>query len=228
MELSVIIPAYNEEKRLASSLKATLDFLKYEKKDFELIVVNDGSKDATAKIASKFDVKLISYEENHGKGYAIKKGVEEAKGKYILFLDADNATPISEMDKLLSKLKDFDIAIGSRYLPGSMIERKQPWYRVMIGRMGNMVIRFLLIRGINDTQCGFKAFRKDAAKELFGKLKTYRFGFDIEVLARAQKKKYKVLEVPVAWHHTENSQVRFLRDSYRTLMDLFRIWWILR
>ena len=227
MELSVIIPAYNEEKRLASSLKVTLDFLK-SKKDYEVIVVNDGSKDDTAKIASKFDIKLVSYEENRGKGYAIKRGIEEAKGRYILFLDADNATPISEMDKLLPKLKEYDIAIGSRYLPNSLIERKQPWYRVMIGRMGNMVIRLLLIRGINDTQCGFKAFRKEAAKELFAKLQTYRFGFDIEVLARARKKKYKIIEVPVSWHHTENSQVRFLRDSYKTLMDLFRIWWILR
>lgn len=227
MELSVIIPAYNEEKRLASSLKVTLDFLK-SKKDYEVIVVNDGSKDDTANIASKFDVKLVSYQENRGKGYAIKRGIEEAKGHYILFLDADNATPISEMDKLLPKLKDYDIAIGSRYIPGSMIERRQPWYRVMIGRMGNRVIRFLLIRGINDTQCGFKAFRKEAAKELFAKLQTYRFGFDIEVLARARKKKYKIIELPVSWHHTENSQVRFLRDSYKTLIDLFRIWWILR
>lgn len=215
MKLSVIIPAYNEEKRIVKTLEEVQTFLK--DFDHEIIVVDDGSSDATASHA------FISYPLNMGKGYAIKKGVEQAQGDLILFIDADNATPIEELAKFLKI--DADIVIGSRYLPESRIERKQSALRIFIGRMGNLAISLLIIKNIKDTQCGFKLFKKSIAKELFSELQTYRFGFDIEILARAQKKRLKIIEMPVTWLHHNNSRVRPIRDAAKTLSDLIKIWW---
>ncbi len=215
MKLSVIIPAFNEEKRIVKTLEEIREFLK--DFDHEIIVVDDGSTDGTSAFAN------ISYKENMGKGYAIKKGVEHATGDLILFIDADNATPIEELTKFLKI--DADVVIGSRYLPESRIERKQSKLRIFIGRLGNLVISFLVIKNIKDTQCGFKLFKKTVAKELFSELQTYRFGFDIEILARAQKKRMKIVEVPVTWLHNNNSRVRPIRDALKTLSDLIKIWW---
>lgn len=214
MKLSIIIPAYNEEKRLGKTLEEVRTFLKNH--DSEIIVVDDGSTDGTSAFS------LISYPVNMGKGYAIKKGVEAAAGDLILFMDADNATPIGELEKLLKV--DADIVIGSRYLPESAIEKKQPLFRVLIGRLGNLIIRLLVVKNVKDTQCGFKLFKKNVAKELFSELQTDRFGFDIEILGRAQKKGYRIVEVPVTWLHNDNSRVRPIRDAFKTLADLIKIW----
>lgn len=215
MKLSVVIPAYNEEVRIVKTLEKIKNYLK--DFDCEIIVVDDGSTDGTSKFAQ------ISYTQNMGKGYAIQKGVESAIGDLILFIDADNATPIEELSKLLKV--DADIVIGSRYLPASNIEKKQSFLRVSIGRLGNFIIRLLVVKNIKDTQCGFKLFKKNIAKELFAELRTYRFGFDIEILARAQKKGLKIVEVPVTWLHNDNSRVRPIRDALKTLSDLLKIWW---
>ena len=215
MKLSVIIPAYNEEKRIAKTLEEVREYLK--NFDGELIVVDDGSTDGTSAFSN------ISYPKNMGKGYAVKKGVERASGDLILFMDADNATPIREVEKLLKF--DSDIVIGSRYLHDSKIEKKQPLSRIMIGRLGNWVIRLLVLDGIKDTQCGFKLFKKNVAKELFSELQTHRFGFDIEILGRAQKKGLTITEVPITWLHNDNSRVRPIRDAFKTLADLIKIWW---
>lgn len=214
MKLSVIIPAFNEEKRIVKTLEEIREYLK--NFDSEIIVVDDGSTDTTAIFSQ------ISYPKNMGKGYAIKKGVERAAGDLILFIDADNATPIREVEKLLKF--DSDIVIGSRYLPESHIEKKQPFFRILIGRLGNRLIGLLVVKNIKDTQCGFKLFKKNIAKELFSELQTYRFGFDIEILARAQKKGLKIVEVPVTWLHHEHSRVRPIRDAFKTLADLIKIW----
>lgn len=231
MHLSVIIPAYNEEQRLPATLKQIRDYLNAQKIDYEIIVIDDGSQDRTLKFAQKFAnnrIKVHSYSQNHGKGFAVKTGIEMAKKELILFMDADNSTPITELPKLASKMPNFDLAIGSRYVDGSLIEVKQPFYRVAIGRIGNLLIKSLVLRKINDTQCGFKLFKAEIAKELFSNLKTYRFGFDIEILARASKKRLKIAEVPVLWLHTAQSRVRPIRDAFHTFLDLLRIWWIVK
>lgn len=215
MKLSVIIPAYNEEKRIVKTLEEIKKYLK--DFDHEVIVIDDGSTDTTSTYSQ------ISYKKNMGKGYAIKKGVERAIGDLILFVDADNATPIDELSKLLKI--DADIVIGSRYLEESNIEKKQSFLRVFIGRLGNFIIRLLVVKNIKDTQCGFKLFKQNIAKELFSELQTYRFGFDIEILARAQKKGFKIVEVPITWLHNDNSRVRPIRDAVKTLSDLIKIWW---
>ncbi len=217
MKLSVIIPAYNEDKRIVKTLESVKNYLKNH--DSEIIVVDDGSTDTTSIFSQ------ISYPKNMGKGYAIKKGVEKALGDLILFIDADNSTPIEEIEKLLKV--DADIVIGSRYLPESNIEKKQSLLRILIGRLGNFVIALLVVKNIKDTQCGFKLFKKNVAKELFEELETYRFGFDIEILARAQKKGLKIVEIPITWLHNSNSRVRPIRDAAKTFSDLIKIWWCL-
>lgn len=224
MFLSVIIPAYNEEKRLPRTLETVLDFLKRKKFRFEVIIVDDGSQDGTKKSLSpyrhKSELKLISYEKNQGKGYAVQQGVKEAKGELILFLDADHATPIEELDRFLPFIEQCEVVIGSRYIKGSNIQRKQPLARRIIGRLGNLFIQVLFLPKIKDTQCGFKLFHADAAKFLFKNLQIKRFGFDIEILYKARKKGYTIHEVPVSWLHMGESRLRPLRDSLRTLMDL--------
>ena len=221
MRLSVIIPAYNEEKRLPATLKDINDYLRHKNFRSEIIVVDDGSTDKTSKISK--NAKLIRYSRNMGKGYAVKKGVEAATGDFILFMDADNSTRIKELDNFMKKMEDFDILIGSRFLPTSLLERKQSRFRILIGRVGNLIIRSSLVKGINDTQCGFKLFRSAVANDLFSKLKTYRFGFDIEILAKAQKRNYKIAEIPITWLHTDNSRLRPVRDAIKTFIDLLKI-----
>lgn len=228
MKLSVLIPAYNEENRLGATLNNVKVFFDSKAFSYEIIVVNDGSSDKTAEIAKLNAAKLIEYKENMGKGYAVKKGVEAATGDYILFLDADNATPVEEFEKLFIYMENADIAIGSRYLPNSKIERGQSFLRVLIGRAGNFLIQFMLLPKIKDTQCGFKLFKAEIAKELFSHLQTYRFGFDIEILARASRKKYQIAEVPVTWLHNSESRVRPLRDALRTFFDLLKISWVVK
>lgn len=224
MFLSVIIPAYNEEKRLPATLETVLDYLKRKKFTFEVIIVDDGSQDGTKKSLSHFrhneQVKLISYEKNQGKGYAIQQGVSKAEGDLILFLDADHATPIEELDRFLPHIEQNEVVIGSRYIKGSDIQRKQPLARRIIGRLGNLFIQVFFLPKIKDTQCGFKLFHTTCAKILFQDLQIKRFGFDIEILYKARKKGFAIHEVPVSWLHMGESRLRPFRDSLRTLFDL--------
>lgn len=229
MDLSIIIPAYNEEDRIKNTLLAIADYLAECKLNAEIIVVDDGSTDRTADVVSSKKekikyLKLVRYKKNMGKGYAIKKGVEEAAGEYILFTDADNSTPIEELGKLWNALGNHaDMAIGSRYLRNHSVKIKQPWYRIWIGRLGNLVIRLFLVSGVRDTQCGFKLFTRGAAREIFKRQQIHRFGFDMEALVIARELGYRVVEIPVSWFNSNESRLRPIRDSFKTLRELFEI-----
>ena len=231
--LSVIIPSFNEEKRLPGTLLEIDKFLSAKPYLYEIIVVDDGSKDNTKKIAKKFEniirnFHLSGYDINKGKGFAVRKGMLEAKGKYRLFADADNSTPIQEIDKLLPFFnKGYDIAIGSRVKGGrnSNVKIEQPLYRRILARSANLVIRLLAVSGISDTQCGFKCFTQKSAEDIFRKAKINRWGFDIEALAIAQKKGYKIKDVPVSWYNSADSRVRPIKGAITTLGELMKIKW---
>jgi len=226
--VSVVIPAYNEEMRIGETLKAINRYFYGKPMTRQIIVVDDGSIDNTAKVLEALreeitDLIVISDGPNHGKGYAVKKGVEASRGEYILFTDADNATPIEEFEKFYPLLKDYEVVIGSRFLSRSNIVVGQPWYRVLIGRMGNMLIQFLLLEGVKDTQCGFKAFQHGAAREIFSRMRINGFGFDIEILSIARLLNFAVKEIPVSWHNSRESRVRPVKDALRTFKELICI-----
>ncbi len=227
-DVSVIIPAYNEERRIRKTLDAINNYFQNKPITRQIIVVDDGSSDRTAALTEKAgkeicDLSVITYHPNRGKGYAVKKGVEACHGKYILFTDADNSTRIEEFDKFYPHLKEHGVVIGSRYLPESLIVIRQPWYRVFIGRFANWLIQFFLLDGLKDTQCGFKAFQHHAAKAIFSRLKVARFGFDIEVLAIARLLRLAIKEIPVSWYNSPESRVRPIKDALRTFVDLVYI-----
>jgi len=197
----------------------------------EVIVVNDGSSDKTSQVVKAFEtfegkhrLTLIELPQNSGKGAAVKAGVERATSDYILFMDADLSTPLTEISKVLAPLQNGkDIAVGSRAIKSSNILERQPFYRESMGKLFNLLVRLLVINGISDTQCGFKAFRRDVAKEIFSRLETTRFGFDVEVLVWAKVLGYTVEEVGVTWINSPHSRVSPIRDSLEMLWSLFRI-----
>jgi dolichyl-phosphate beta-glucosyltransferase len=227
-DVSIIIPAYNEAKRIAHTLEAIHQYCQQKPWTSEIIVVDDGSQDQTVEVVQQFatkipHLKIIGYQPNHGKGYAVKQGVLQSEGAYILFTDADNSTPIEEFDKMYPLLDNYPVIIGSRYIKGSDIKIKQSKYRILIGRLGNFVIQSFLIDGIKDTQCGFKAFQHTAAKEIFSRMRINRFGFDMELLAIARLLKYDIKEIPVSWFNAADSRVRPIKDAFRTLKELIMI-----
>lgn len=235
--LSVIIPAYNEEPNFK---KGTIDqvpeYLGKQDYTWEVLIVDDGSEDNTAVLAQKFAKKyknLKVIENPHqGKAETVKTGVEKATGELVLFTDFDQATPISEIEKLLPHFPQFDIVIGSRQLPGAKRE-KEPIYRHLMGLVFNLVVQAIAVRGIWDTQAGFKCFKADVARELFSKLKVYGRGqkvkgalvtaFDVELLFLAKKKGYKIKEVPIIWHHVATSRVSPVKDSLRMFRDVVKV-----
>jgi len=235
--LSVIIPAYNEEPNFK---KATIDqvpkYLAKQNYSWEILIVDDGSEDETAKLAQDFakkhrNVKVIK-NPHQGKAETVKTGVQEAEGELILFTDFDQATPISEIEKLLPYFPKYDIVIGSRQLPGAKRE-KEPIYRHLMGLGFNLVVQAIAVRGIWDTQAGFKCFKSEVAKELFEKLKVYGVGkkvkgalvtaFDVELLFLAKKRGYKIKEVPIVWHHVATTRVSPIKDSLRMFRDVVRV-----
>lgn len=235
--LSIVIPAYNEIDNLNKGVLADADsYLKSKKYDWEVIVVDDGSTDATAEklaawIKSRPGWHLIK-NPHQGKAATVKSGVLKARGDYVLFTDFDQATPLSEVEKLLPFIrKGYNVAIGSREVKGS--ERlKEPWYRHLMGKVFNIVVQSIAIRGISDTQCGFKLFTNQVAKDLFNSLVVYANGreeqaftgaFDVELLYIAQKRGYRIAEVPVSWRYVKTVRINPVRDSVRMFVDVLRI-----
>ena len=227
MKLSVIIPAYNEEKRLPKTLQEVYSYLQRQTYDYEIIIVNDGSKDKTIEVVKELSsLWLIDNKENHGKGYVVRQGMLEAKGDFRLFMDADNSTSINQIEKMWPFFEqDYRIVIGSRDIKGSITSPAQPLLRRLIGKAGNLVVQTIGgFSGIQDTQCGFKCFTKEVVENVFPKTMINRWGFDVEVLAIARKLGYKIKEVPVIWKNDFGSTVD-LSGVVKTLFEVFQIRW---
>ena len=226
---SIIIPAYNEERRLAACLESILAYVAEQGWEAEILVVNDGSRDATAALASECaarhpTVRLLENPANRGKGYSVRHGMLEAQGELLLFTDADLSAPIAEAAKLLAALRaGAEIAIGSRWLESETQTRRQPFYRQLFGRLFNLLLRLLLGLRFKDTQCGFKAFTRRAAQELFPLQRIERWAFDPELLYLARRRGLAVREVAVEWAHDPRSTIRALRDGPRMFWDMLRI-----
>lgn len=232
--LSIIVPAYNEEQRLPATLVRMREYLDGRGEPYELIVVDDGSADSTLTMARKIaedwpQMQVLALPENTGKGAAVRLGMLTAKGEHRIFSDADLSTPIEEIERLRERLHgQCAVAIASRALPDSQIDVHQPGRREVMGRTYNRLLQIAALRGLHDTQCGFKAFTAEAAIACFEPLRTLRFGFDAEVLLRARRLGWTVAEVPVRWEHKEDSRVSAVRDSVGTLYDLLRLRFIVR
>ncbi|MCA9397253.1 glycosyltransferase family 2 protein [candidate division WWE3 bacterium] len=231
MTLSVVIPAFNEANRITKTITEATQYIENNLQlDYEIVIVNDGSTDNTNEVvrqlAEKYkNIRLVQYENNHGKGYALKQGVFEADGDLILTIDADGSTPFGEISKLLTENEtgNGDVIIGSRHISGSHIVIKQPWYRVVISRLANRIIRWTILPGIHDTQCGFKLFNGDAAKNIFAQTIIYGFGNDMEILILAKEMNYRIVEVPVVWLDSKDSTLRPIRSTLKTFIELLRI-----
>lgn len=229
LEISVVVPAYNERARLESTLPHLDRALARRFDSYEIIVVDDGSTDGTAALVNDYaggaaGVRLISYPANRGKGHAVKQGVLAAAGENVLFSDADLSTPVREVRKLLQALDEgFDVAIGSRARRESRVLQYQPFYRVLMGKIFNRMVRLLVLGGIADTQCGFKCFRGGAAQEIFRRCRVEGFGFDVEALFIAGKMGYRVREIGVLWRNSPQSRVHLLFHSLQMMADLVRI-----
>jgi dolichyl-phosphate beta-glucosyltransferase len=222
--LSVIIPCYNEEKRIKNNLPHIINYLERNCPNYELIIVVDIGTDKTLEVVREIKnkkTKFIVNKKRMGKGYAIRQGVLESKGNYIFFLDIDLSTPIEEFPKLFQYMGDYDIAIGSRALDESKVIKKKI-DRKLLGFLGNVLIQIFLFRGIKDTQCGFKIFKKEVAKKVFSLQKNTGFGFDFEILFLANKFGYKIKEVPITWSHLGDSKVTFT-SHFITLYELIKI-----
>lgn len=227
--LSVIIPSYKEEKRLLKSLSAIKKYQSEHDFLIETIVIVDGSPDKTAEIAQQYqdtlpNLKVIDRKKNLGKGYTVKEGMIQANGKFILFTDADNSTPFEQVDKLLKYIEMYEVVIGSRYCKGGKLAHPQPLTRIIGGRVLNAIIQLLAVRGIKDTQCGFKLFQKKAAQEIYKRETFDRFSFDIEVLAIARKLGFRTKEVGITWYDDPHSTVNPIKDGLRMIKDS----WIVR
>lgn len=216
MFLSVIIPAYNEEERISETLFDIDKYLKRQNYEYEIIVVNDGSTDKTAEVVGSllFRIKnlaLVKNEKNRGKGYAVRRGLLAAKGKYRLFMDADNSTSVNQVERLLSEFPKYHIVIGSRAVMGAIINPLQPPIRRVLSKIAKVVIQMVIcLPGIKDTQCGFKIFSEKAADDILPKCKAGSWAFDVEILKIGQKLGYEAKEVPVAWKNDPKSKVKII------------------
>jgi glycosyltransferase involved in cell wall biosynthesis len=231
--LSIVIPAYNEENRIGRTLECTFDYLDHQSYDSEVIVVNDGSKDRTAERVLEFEsrakskLRLIENPGNRGKGYSVRNGMLQASGRIALFYDADMATPASEIIKVVEPIADdrYDVVFGSRALDRSLIETHQSPIREAIGRGGNLIQFALTGLKFKDTQCGFKAFRREAAQSVFRLQRIDGFGFDPEILFIARKQGWRLLETPVRWNHVEGSKVNPFGSPIKVLLEVATIRW---
>jgi len=231
MQYSIVIPAYNESRRIVATLNRVLSYIAEEGWDAELIVVNDGSRDDTAEIVRSFAernpmIRLLENPGNKGKGYSVRHGMLSAQGEILLFSDADLSSPIEEAPRLFEAIgAGADVAMGSRWLRPELQTQRQSLQRQLFGRVFNLILRVLLGLHFKDTQCGFKAFTRRAAQSIFPLQKIERWGFDPEVLFLAQRQGSKVVEVPVKWGHDEKTTIHPLKDGLRMFAEVLKIRW---
>jgi dolichyl-phosphate beta-glucosyltransferase len=227
MDVSIIVPAYNEQYRIGNTLKKIDAYFKKKGCKYEIIVVDDGSTDNTVKVIKSLKNKHIHILKNginRGKGYSVRAGIMDSENSLVLFSDADLATPVEEFDKMHDEIKKgYDIVIASRNLPESKVLVTRSIYRKIIGKTFPLIVRLLLLRGIKDTQCGFKLLKSDAAKKVVKVQFIPRFAFDVEMLFIARKKGYKIKEVPVRWNDIKGSKVNPIKESFRMLMGIIKI-----
>ena len=229
IELSVIIPAYNEESRLPKTLESVYQYLKNRGGSFEVVVVDDGSHDNTSDLVLEYgkehpEVRLLSYQPNRGKGFAVRSGMMAAKGERMLIDDADGSSPIEEVARLEQALANgADVAIGSRAKPDESREVKALLHRKFIGNTFNAIVQSLLLPGLYDTQCGFKLFKREAARDIFSVNRIDGFGFDVEVLYIAKMRSYKIEELAINWANMEGSKVNVLVDSPKMLLEVLKV-----
>jgi dolichyl-phosphate beta-glucosyltransferase len=230
--ISIVIPAFEEEDRLGETVRKILAFVEKENLSAELIIVDDGSRDKTTetgeKVCAEFpeiQTKVIRYEENRGKGFAVKTGLLAARAEIAIFSDADLSTPIEELGKLVKPIEagEFDVTFGSRALDRSLIGTHQPWRREQGGKVMNLIIRTMSGLDFFDTQCGFKAFNMKKFRPLLDVMTVDRFGFDVEFLFVAEYHKLRLKEIPVRWNNVEGSKVSVLRDTRRMIGELRQI-----
>ena len=229
---SIVIPAYNERLRIIATLDAVVACVRRNHWDAEVIVVNDGSSDETADLVRDFavhapEVRLMENPSNRGKGYSVRNGIVHAQGNIVMFTDADLSAPIDEAERLFAAIEQdgADIAIGSRWLATSRQTHRQPLYRQFFGRCFNALTRMVMRLPYADTQCGFKAFTRDAAQTVFQLQTIERWGFDPEILFIARKRRFKVKEVPVSWAHDARTRISYLRDGLQMLKELAIVRW---
>jgi glycosyltransferase involved in cell wall biosynthesis len=231
LRYSIVIPAYNESRRIVPTLEKVLAYIAQQRWDAELIVVNDGSRDDTADIVRRFaeknpTIRLIENPGNRGKGYSVRNGMLHAQGELLLFSDADLSSPIEEAVKLFKVIEEgADVAIGSRWLRAELQTERQPFYRQLFGRVYNLILRVVLGLKFKDTQCGFKAFTRRAAQAVFPRQRIERWGFDPELIFLAQRQQLKVVEVPVKWAHDDRGTISPLRDGTRMFLEVMKIRW---
>ena len=222
--LSVVIPAYNEAKRIVPTITSIINYLQQNGISGEIIVVDDGSTDATRGAVTGLVDEYIRLPQNHGKGAAVRKGIFAAHADDILMMDADGSAPITELDELYKARGDADIVIGSRHLAGSVIHVQQSMLRQFISYIANLCFRLILRLPYADTQCGFKLFRREAARQIFSQTLIDRWGFDVEVLKIAQILGYSVREVPIAWHDARGGTLRAGRAAIYTFEEVLSVW----
>jgi dolichyl-phosphate beta-glucosyltransferase len=229
-ELSIVIPSYNEELRLPATLKQIAAYIRSSQRNVEVIVVDDGSRDKTVAVAESFrgeipSLRVVSNGENRGKGYSVRHGMLEAHGRIVLFTDADLSAPIEEVEKLLPAMHNHDVAIGSRAVDRSLITVHESPFREFAGIIFNKIVRLILWLPFVDTQCGFKAFRREECRLIFEQQTIERFGFDPELLYLARHHGLRSIEIPVRWGHSPATKVNMLRDSVQMFLDVFIIRW---
>lgn len=231
--LSVVIPAYNEEKRIGATLLDIDKYMENQKYGYEILVVSDGSSDKTVDVVRKYkqlvrNLEVVDNLENKGKGAVVRQGLLAARGKYRIFMDADNSTTVDHVEKMWPLFeKGYGVVIGTRDkrdAKGAEVAVRQPFHRRIIGDIGNLLIQIVAVRGIWDTQCGFKGFSEEAAKDILPRLKINRWGFDIEILAVAKRLNYKIGIVPVYWENDPASHVKFM-GYLNTFRELFIVRW---
>jgi len=226
--LSIIIPAFNEERRLPVTLREIVTLIQAQSFKTEIIVVDNASTDLTKKIvldfASKYSFIRYVYEASRGKGAAVRTGVLSGQGDYLLISDADLAVPIEEVNKFLPpNCNNYDVAIGSREVEGAK-RFGEPLYRHLIGRVFNIIVRLLILPGLRDTQCGFKCFKHTVVQDLFASNRITGWSFDVEILSIARLRGYRIIEVPVNWYYNEMSKISLLRDSLQMFREIIEIW----